>query len=195
MPVARYFYALDLCSADRQALVAVQQSLMPTLAKSVTASAKQHKLPRLTKPENLHLTLTFLGQASEAQLSAINKAARQAANIVASETQLSFQLIADHLAVFPNAKVLYVGLAHTPHWLQYLEQALAKTAEDNDIKLVERAFTPHITLSRKVSFLPSEISSTLSPPLTLNITSFSLYRSDSTTNGVCYQAIERFSLT
>ncbi|REL31659.1 RNA 2',3'-cyclic phosphodiesterase [Thalassotalea euphylliae] len=193
--MARYFYALDLCSADRQALVAIQHSLMPTLAKSVTASAKQYKVPRLTKPENLHLTLTFIGQASQAQLSAINKAARHIANIVANETQPSFQLIADHLAVFPNAKVLYVGLAHTPQWLQYLEQALTKTAENNDVKLVERAFTPHITLSRKVSFLPCEIGLTLSSPLTLNITSFSLYRSDSTPNGVCYQAIERFSLT
>ncbi|REL28363.1 hypothetical protein DXX93_18535 [Thalassotalea euphylliae] len=221
--MARYFYALDIDERGRHDLAALQARILPSL-------------PKPTPPKNLHLTLAFLGQATDEQLTAINQVAATfappKANLSAEETATNSQiqspkprpniqpqpltLTVDHLAIFQTAKVLYAGLQITPHWLAALAKQLINAALGQGIKIPEREFIPHITLSRKVSQLSfgeskveskiedkvkgevegkKEINSVLIPPIVLTISSFSLYLSKSTANGVDYQVIERFNIS
>ena len=202
--MARYFYALDIDERGKYELAALQARIFPPL-------------PKPTKPKNLHLTLVFLGQATSEQLNAINQTLTAQSNPKSQHTQTpALSLTVNHLAIFQTAKVLYVGLAKKPNWLNTLASKLMASARSQGIEIPEQAFTPHITLSRKIRKLPllectvaeateeviadnvtnsKDISTLLIPPLELTISSFSLYISKSTPVGVDYQVIERFNIS
>ena len=202
--MARYFCALDIDERGKYELAALQARIFPPL-------------PKPTKPQNLHLTLAFLGQATNEQRNAINQTFATQPSPKSQHSQpLALSLTVNHLAIFQTAKVLYAGLAKTPKWLDTLASKLMASARSQGIEIPERAYTPHITLSRKVSKLPQlectvaetteeviddnvttskDISTLLIPPLELTISSFSLYLSKSTPDGVDYQVIERFNIS
>ena len=173
--MARYFFALDIPKDSKQILAAIQQRITPLL-------------PRPTTLENLHLTLAFLGDITPTQKSAlVDYAAILPRNI---STNTRYNLIADHIGVFEQAKVMYIGLAEQPVWLNSLAAMLEAKAKELGIAIVERPYHAHITISRKVKSMPVPISFRETIP----ISSFSLYQSVSTPDGVEYLPEVTFSL-
>lgn len=173
--MARLFFALDLTPQDKAEIHQLQRSITPTL-------------PKPTAPENLHLTLAFLGNISEQTIDKLCATAEQLAkNLI---THSPYQLTGSHLGVFEKANVLFIGLTETPNWLDSLASALEHAAKTMNIRMENRAYHPHITLSRKVKQLPDPIHFKLS----LSITSFSLYLSESTAHGVVYTPLKTFTL-
>lgn len=102
------------------------------------------KKPKWVRPENLHVTLKFIGNSDPAKLDAI----REALDAVHSrqEVRLRFR----DVGFFPNVKrprVVWGGMEAS--------QNLGALAHDVDRQIAtlgfpaeERAFTPHLTLAR-----------------------------------------------
>ncbi|MFD2167681.1 RNA 2',3'-cyclic phosphodiesterase [Thalassotalea euphylliae] len=169
--MARFFFALDLPKETKQALQTVQLACEPAL-------------PKPTKLTNLHLTLIFLGNVEPKKLYNLSAYANQ----LRQEITSTVPIIINHADVFKKPKVVFAGLHQVPQWLNTCHQRLLRKATGLGINVENQHFYPHITLSRKVIELPEyqrfDIKSA--------IESFSLYRSDSTPNGVHYTRVQLF---
>lgn len=131
----RLFVALDLPERVRQALADLIANLKP---KSKSRGA------RWTQPENLHITLKFIGHVGNEKLSPIQSALSWIR--AAQPVELHFH----GMGFFPNEhhpRAFWCGIAGSPN--------LAELAADIDRALVPlgieaetRPFTPHLTLAR-----------------------------------------------
>lgn len=134
----RLFVALEIPSAVRDNLVA----LIDDLRKADRATSG--KRPRWVRPENLHVTLKFIGEASGEKLDAI-RAALSAVHS-AQAVALPFR----GLGFFPNAnrpRVFWAGMDAPPHLAPLaanIDQAVATAGFPRET----REFTPHLTLAR-----------------------------------------------
>jgi 2'-5' RNA ligase len=129
----RLFVALDLPVPVRHAITELIAKLQP---KSRTA--------RWIRPENLHITLKFIGHVGNEKLSSIQTALFSIH--IAHPVELHFR----GMGFFPNEhrpRAFWCGIAASPN--------LAELAADIDRALVPlgieaetRPFTPHLTLAR-----------------------------------------------
>jgi 2'-5' RNA ligase len=100
---------------------------------------------KLVEPDNIHITLKFLGDTSEELVSGINTKISEAA-----ENVNPFKLQFKGAGAFPNMnymKVLWVGIFNPgplPNLANELDQALKKFG----FKSEKRQFRPHITMGR-----------------------------------------------
>ncbi|MGB7285086.1 MAG: RNA 2',3'-cyclic phosphodiesterase [Candidatus Acidiferrum sp.] len=134
----RLFVALKIPAGVRENLA--------TLVKELRALSSQlsDKRPRWVRPENLHVTLQFIGETDPAKLEGI----RSALSKVRSGAPVDLQFRG--LGFFPDERhprVLWAGSQGSPN--------LASLAGDIDQALVtqgfareQRAFRPHLTLAR-----------------------------------------------
>lgn len=123
----RVFLAIDLPDSIRTAL-AVQQFMLP--------------LPRRVEPENLHLTLVFLGETPLPVLEAVHEAWER----------LRLPALSLHIQGFglfggARPRLCYAGFAPNPALMAL--QAKVETAARRAGALPEaRRFAPHVTLGR-----------------------------------------------
>lgn len=129
----RLFIAIEISPEVRAALAA--------LLKELRAIAPQVKWVR---PENMHLTLKFLGETDSPKLTAV----RAALSAIRSNAAVTFRFRG--LGFFPNAKrarVFWAGMeasANLPALAAEIDQAMHKLG----FPLEDRPFTPHLTLAR-----------------------------------------------
>lgn len=100
---------------------------------------------RWVRPENLHVTLQFLGNTPRELVPALTAAMREAAGEAPGEIGLSI----DRVGAFPNARrprTLWVGLTDTGGGLATLERALRRRLVGLEFELDERPFRPHVTV-------------------------------------------------
>ena len=123
----RAFVAVELDDATRSAL-AVQQFLLP--------------LPRREPVENLHLTLTFLGEVPERQLEAVH------------EALLDLRLPAIFLSLSgldmfggDRPRLVYARVVPDEPLLR-LQRKVEGAARQAGVQMEARRFVPHITLGR-----------------------------------------------
>lgn len=98
------------------------------------------------KKEKLHLTLKFLGEIEENQLSELIAAVEKT-----SEKIVSFSLRLENTGVFPNAKkakVLWIDLKDEKGNLIELNKILEEECEKHGFKRESRNFKPHLTIAR-----------------------------------------------
>ena len=145
------------------------------------------------RPENIHITLKFLGNVETKQVDAIK---RMLANHYRSTKPLKVELA--QLGTFPNInrpRILWIGLKDNKQRLSQtaisLQKALTKIGLEGD----QKAFSPHITIGRIRSFkntnLLSESISKYQVPkgLTQVITKIILYKSILTSQGPNYEPL------
>lgn len=97
------------------------------------------------KPENIHLTLKFLGESRPDELDRLSAEIRPIAAITRP-----IELNVHGLGAFPNFKrprVIWVGVQAPPSLIR-LQQALEDAAEKIGYPREERTFSPHLTLGR-----------------------------------------------
>lgn len=135
-------------------------------------------------PENLHITLVFLGNVSDEIAEAVQQ---QAAFISARPFSLTF----DKIDYWRRPKVLCMTCQRQPKPLYQLVNALTQMVEAFPVKLDKRAFRAHITLMRKAKSRPQ----CDFEPITIDADSFVLVQSVSTENGVRYDVLARWPLT
>jgi 2'-5' RNA ligase len=98
------------------------------------------------RPENLHLTLKFLGQVEESRISAIGEAIAAAA-AECGPVRLIFQ----GLGAFPRpreARVVWIGLSHGAEALAELQARIEAGLDSLGFAREARSFTAHLTLGR-----------------------------------------------
>lgn len=131
----RVFIAFELPSAVKAAAVAVQQALMKSEANVGWVRA-----------EGMHLTLKFLGEVSESQLSGIEKALESAVPGTGS-----IKVAVRGLGVFPNPKnprVVWLGLEPEDDRLSRLQERIDRAVAPLGFPPEKRGFRPHLTLGR-----------------------------------------------
>lgn len=130
-----YFYALELPPAIKNQFDVIIEEL-------------QERLPFKTwvHPQDLHITLAFLGNADEEKLKASNELVQSEANKIAS-----FQLKIDHLGIFGqngSPRIFWAGLEDSDSLADTRKQVF-HACHATGFELETRPFSPHITLARK----------------------------------------------
>ena len=134
----RLFVALEIPDAVRDNLAAQIKELRDLSAKVAD------KGPRWVRPENLHVTLKFIGEVSPTKLDGI----RGALSTIRSGAPVDLKFRG--LGFFPDERhpgVLWAGLdasANLPSLAGDIDGAL----QTQGIARERRAFTPHLTLAR-----------------------------------------------
>jgi RNA 2',3'-cyclic 3'-phosphodiesterase len=185
----RLFVALEIPEAVRSNLTALIDEL-----RTVDTRSTKNK-PRWIRPENLHVTLKFIGHVAPERLDPIRSELADVRSTAAVTVRFH------GLGFFPNARrprVLWAGVEASPNLAAIagdIDQRLSKL----DIQGEQRAFTPHLTLAR---FEPPGVSPTLQVAIEkdktrdfgeLHANAFHLIESKLKSSGAEYTTLQSFS--
>jgi len=132
----RTFVAVDLAAGVKARLTALQEQLGRTGAGV-----------KWTRPDNIHLTLLFLGEVEELEVVSICRVVQQRAR-----RHAPFGIDVAGLGAFPNArrpKILWAGITDGAAELRALHTDLEEGLLDlGCYRREDREYTPHLTLGR-----------------------------------------------
>lgn len=185
----RLFVAIDIDAAARASIVGEQQRLR--------ARAEGGSVLRWVKPEQLHITLVFLGEVDEARADAVIEAYGAPAAVA------PFDLAFRGVGVFPERgapRAVWIGIAEGESELSGLQRLLAARALELGVVLDSRPFRPHLTLGRWKASRPSDRHRLLGrgPSGTIarvHVTCATLYRSHLSSAGPAYTPLSHVTLT
>jgi RNA 2',3'-cyclic 3'-phosphodiesterase len=158
----------------------------PGLAQALTRLTQAIELPkgRRTAPENLHLTLVFLGEVAEPKLPPIEQEL--------SELHFAaFPLKLTSLSTFPRPGILFAEVEPTRPLL-HLQAKLAASMARCGFAPEDRPYHPHITLARFHGALRLNKSQQALPPSlqrSFRADTVNLYRSNLTPTGAQYDIL------
>ena len=133
-------------------------------------------------PQNLHITLQFIGTVSAQQY-------QQLLPLAACCPLPAFTLQLDRLGYFPRPQVLWLGARNPPEALGQLVQCLGAAMKQCGLTPDPRPYKPHLTLRRKVSKpVPDFPFDAISWP----VASFALVSSQTLASGAQYQILQRW---
>lgn len=173
----RAFLAIDLPEQGKKIVAQLQQPL------------RKLSGVKLTRPEQCHLTLKFLGEIDEPQAKSLRLALREI-------RQPPFRLSLTRLGAFPDTRrprVIWLGVSDSTQLealAQSVDRATSAIAQD-------KPFAAHLTLARIKDArgrLEPEVLGTLAPPYAFDVTEFVLYKSSLTHQGAVHEILERFAL-
>jgi len=149
--------------------------------------ARQHARHngRAVVPENLHITLVFVGGVSVEQRVCMEAAA---ATIVAPP---AFTVTFDRLGFWPRPRILWVGASVMPPELSDLVTALNSALIPCGYQPETRPFQAHVTLARKAQRPPEIVTI---PPIVWPVDAFCLVESVTGERGSEYRVIGRWPL-
>lgn len=140
----RTFIAVDIGQAIRDRAVALQE----TLARTCTEV-------KWVEPENLHVTLLFLGEVDAREVPAVCRVVADCCT-----QQAAFPMSIETLGCFGNVRrprTLWIGIGTGTQELCSLHDDLEPPLLDlGCYRREERKYTPHITLGRVKSDRPSD---------------------------------------
>jgi 2'-5' RNA ligase len=177
----RLFVAVDLPAELRPAVVDLCQGIGGA---------------RWTRPEQLHITLRFLGDTPEDQLGQLRARLREVRTP-------RFELALQGIGVFPPtggrkpARVLWLGL-DPPHPLQTLKGAIDGVLGP-DPEAAKRGFSPHLTLARFPTRPRRDLDLFLTEHAGFDggrfvVKEFHLYRSTLRPQGALHEIVESYPL-
>jgi RNA 2',3'-cyclic 3'-phosphodiesterase len=136
---------------------------------------------RRARPDKIHLTLAFLGEADA-----------EKAKVAAGRVQASrFHLPLDEVRYWAHNQIVWAGPRRVPPELAQLAEALQLELYKEGFMLERRPFAAHVTLARKAA--PVESLPPL-PGLRWPVAEFTLVGSSLRAGGSEYQILERFAL-
>lgn len=151
------------------------------------------------QPENIHLTLKFLGEIPKSEIENVSQAMAETARQYAP---MSFT--AKGLGVFPTIKrprVLWVGLKGDTYSLIQLQKRLEENLEIIGFPKEDRSFKAHLTLGRaKGEIDPKQLLGATDKFSSLESESFTadrliLFRSELTPGGAVYTILNSVMLS
>jgi 2'-5' RNA ligase len=134
----RLFVAVDLSDDARRAIAVEQKRIATALARS------SGKLT-LVRPEQLHLTLLFLGELPDARVPAVVEALNIPLDFPA------FDMVVEGAGVFPPRgapRALWIGVTGGTARLTGLQREIARVIRERGVAFDDRPFHPHLTLAR-----------------------------------------------
>ncbi len=168
-------------------------------ARSLQASLKEMGVKlRWVKPQNIHLTLKFLGQIPVAHIAAVETAMQSAV-----QGQGPLRLTVQGMGVFPGIKrprVLWTGLGGNLDCLQKLALRLETALESQGFAREKRPFKAHLTLARiKTRPQPQRLLHAIEklghyPPLAFTAKQMVLFESELRPQGAIYTSKVRVGM-
>ena len=136
MSLLRAFIAVEIPSSIQKTIRESTISLRETLG---------NDLVRWVPPQNVHLTLKFLGDVSPSNLDMIKQM------LTAEAAQHAcFEMCVEGIGSFPNSRrprVIWVGL-QAPAALDSLQRGIQSASARLGYATEERGFSPHLTIGR-----------------------------------------------
>jgi 2'-5' RNA ligase len=178
----RAFFAIDL-----------PQELKQEMANTIKLLQQKNPSENIvwTKPENLHITLKFLGNILPSQyeqfLPAIKNAISQMQKFTVKLTEIN---------LFPSKRSPRV-IALLPSPMERLVVLACKIEEQvvrYGVQAETRAFKPHLTLARIKRKSKNEFNNIAMSPLTFEVERVALFRSEITHAGPKYEILQHISL-
>lgn len=172
-----------------------------TTLERVVSEIRRHHLPlRWVKPQNIHLTIVFLGDVKPEVLKPIQEGVKE----VCAEFG-PFSAAIRGVGTFPNKKnprVLWLGLDGEMERLSRFRDALQHSLTPFGIQEEKRSFRPHLTLGRfrkgkgRISDLQPVLSTyaTVESPLSV-LPELVLFRSDLRPEGAIYTRLGAWPLS
>lgn len=148
----RLFVAVEVCPEVRKKLLEIQEEFQRT-------SLFLNKA-KWVKPENLHLTLKFLGEVSQENLNTLRSAL-----IKSIQGVKSFEIEIQGLGCFPQVKsvrLLWAGVSQGAGQLKKLAEEVEKNTASAGFAPSDKTFSPHLTLARFPSYSEKRMSQHLS---------------------------------
>ena len=172
----RLFVAVPLPDSTRAALAMWSQGCGPLPAL------------RWTPPEQLHITLQFLGEVADDRV-------HRVAEALDGIALAAFTVVLERLEVLRRAGVLAVAARPAPEMSSLAGEVRARLAsfiEDPE----EREFRPHVTLARarRGASVPNPRTFPPLPPLEFTPGCFRLYRSQTRPEGAVYTVMREWPL-
>lgn len=187
----RTFVAVELSSQVTSALAEARDAIV--------ARAPEWSAEKWVAPNNLHMTLAFLGDVGDKPLACLRE--RLATAFTSHEP---FDLGVAGVSAMPPGRrhtMLWADLADSGHGAA-LAATLAHAAEACAITVERRRFTPHVTLVRSrrpraiESAAVSSVSAELSRlALSMSVASVTLFASTLTPRGPVYRRLDVWELT
>jgi 2'-5' RNA ligase len=168
------------------------KSILPSLKTSIHSS---RDIIRWIPPENIHLTLSFLGNISDQDIPNIIQSIE---NCITSKI---FKIIIESTGVFPSAnfpKTLWIGIGKGADELTLLQKEIERSVRKFKGIYRREKFMPHITIARirrsrrKIDVLP--FLNTVYSPIELDINSICFYESILLPEGAQYMVLTEFPL-
>ncbi len=180
--------------------IEVGSTIRSSAAKLQTALAGTGAEVKWVEPENLHITINFLGDVDDRDLHGICKALEAVGRQVPP-----FRLEVAGVGAFPTMrrpKVLWTGVTNGQDELRTIhEMAEPKLLQLGVYRREERGYTPHLTLGRvKDESHAQTIATELANAANwrggdLLIEEFALYASELRREGPVYSIVARFELS
>lgn len=179
-PTRRLYFALWPSEAERKALVHA--------TRKIVRAAGGRRVP----PENLHLTLAFLGSVPERRLPELQAAAERAAQAFRAVGGVPLDVTLDRIEHWVKPQIVGATASVPPRAATELASLLRR-------ELVAAGFTPdlkpfraHVTLVRKVA--RRTMSDIEMPPVTWSFAGFALVESRTAPSGSLYSIAHSWPL-
>lgn len=134
----RAFFCLDL---DHETKSRLNEQIRPLKRLPVNV--------KWVSPENMHITMVFLGDINDALVPDLEVAARQALEETGLNSPIDVTL--DRLGAFPHVhkpRVVWAGCTNDPEPVRRLAKSLEQALEPLGFEPEDRPFTTHVTLGR-----------------------------------------------
>jgi 2'-5' RNA ligase len=163
----------------------------------------QNQIPeksiKWVRPENIHLTLKFLGNISKSNLDILVE------NLNAFNQFAPFQMEINKLGAFPSIfkpQVVWVGGTSTNSLIE-LNNFVEQTTSFLEIQNDKKPFSPHLTIARIRPGIKQESFENLKQilvknrqidPIIFSINQYCVYQSNLTPKGPAYTVVQKYEL-
>ncbi|MGC2520161.1 MAG: RNA 2',3'-cyclic phosphodiesterase [Burkholderiales bacterium] len=139
---------------------------------------------RQGRPENVHITLAFLGNVDDARVAEVERAADAVA-------PRAFSLILDQPGYWKRNRIAWAGASVVPPELEALVADLRAALANARVAFDPKAFVSHVTLLRDASE-PRAMPAL--PPIEWKPDSFALVRSEALPRGSRYEVLKSWGV-
>jgi len=191
MKTIRSFLALDLSLATARALADLQRTLADRLSGTRTRV-------RWVAPQNLHVTIAFLGQVTEPMTASLSNLLAPAAAAVAP-----FDMTCGGLGAFPDERhprVLWAGVTSPAEELEGLHRRVTEILGETGFDMKDELFRSHVTIGRVREVEDGGLAPCFDEDLSgdfgrTRVKDLACYRSDLDPRGADYHLLWRLPLT
>ena len=185
----RLFVAIDLDDAARAAIADEQKRL-------TRAFGRADRSLRWVRPEQMHLTLVFIGNVDDTRSTLLVDAMREEVHVA------PFTMAFARLGVFPPhgaPTVLWLGVGRGASEAVTVQRLVAERLEKLGVGREQRAYSPHLTLGRWRTSRASDRrrvadASSDREVARIDVASVTMYRSHLSPHGSTYEALTRARL-
>lgn len=184
----RTFIAIELPEEIKAYLAKIQNDL-----RKIGADVKW------VEPENLHLTLKFLGERDDKKIKQISELLKEI-----SKDTTSYKIRISSLGAFPKTeapRVIWVGISEGDNQTKAIAKRLEEEIAHLGIPKEDRPLSSHITLGRThsglhVDKLSNELNNLAGKIISqeFSVTKITLFKSTLTAKGPIYEALKEINL-